>query len=169
MIAQYAGEDKWRAELKIQDDLLHTRNWKGHSTYTLEIFVAQRRNAFVSMTQCAEHVEYQFPNELTRVTYLLDAIENNDAPLQAVMALCRNDQDPGGKMNNFEATAAFLLPYDPVATKRSSDKKRSHVMVSFIDGNVASTSTKVFTGSNGVLFRYYDTEEYNTLTKPQKE
>ena len=57
------------------------------------------------------------------------------------MALCINDQDPGGKMNNFEATAAFLLPHDPVANKRASGTKRSNEMVSFIDGNVASAST----------------------------
>ena len=79
--------------------------------------------------------------------------------MQAAMALCRNDQDPGGKMNDFEATAAFLLPHDPVATKRSSGTKRSHAMVSFIDGNVASASTKVSTSSTGVAFSYYDTEE----------
>ena len=42
-------------------------------------------------------------------------------------------------------------------------------MVSFIDGNVASASTKVSTGSTGVAFRYYDTEEYNTFTNPQNE
>ena len=41
-------------------------------------------------------------------------------------------------------------------------------MVYFIDGNVASTSTKVSIGSAGVAFRYYDTEEYYTLTNPQK-
>ena len=106
---------------------------------------------------------------MMRVTYLLDAIENNDAQLQSAMDLCRNDQDPGGKMNNFEATAAFLLPHDPVATKRVSGMKRSHAMVFFIDGNVASASTKVSTGSTRVAFRYYDTAEYNTLTQPQKE
>ena len=96
-------------------------------------------------------------------------IENNDAPLQAAMDLCRNDQDPGGKMNDFEATAAFLLTHGPVTTKRALGTKRSHAMVSFIDGNVASANTKVSTGSTGVVFRYYDTEEYNTLTKPKKE
>ena len=84
------------------------------------------------------------------------------------MALCINDQDPCGKMNNFEATAVFLLPHDPVATKRASGLKRSQVMVSFIDGNVASASTKVSTGSTSVEFSYYDTKEYNTLTNPQK-
>ena len=78
------------------------------------------------MNQCAEDVDYQFPNELTRVTYLLDVIENNDLPLQAAMSLCRNDQDPGGKMNNFEATAAFLLPHNPVATKRALGTKGYH-------------------------------------------
>ena len=57
MIAQYSGEDKWRAELNVQEDLLHSRKWKVQSNFTLEIFVAQYRNAFVSMTKCAEHVD----------------------------------------------------------------------------------------------------------------
>ena len=57
IIAQYAVEDKWRAKLKIQDDLLHSRKWKGQSNYTLKRFVAQHRNAFISMNQCAEHVD----------------------------------------------------------------------------------------------------------------
>ena len=102
------------------------------------------------------------PNELTRVTNILDAIENNYAPLQAVMDLCRNDQDPGGKMNDFEATAAFLLTHDPVATKRYSGAKRSLAMISSINGDVTSASTKVSTSSTGDSFRYYDTEEYDT-------
>jgi hypothetical protein len=51
---QYAGQDKWEAELKKQDDLLHTREWKGQSNYTLERFVQQHRTAYVSMQSCAE-------------------------------------------------------------------------------------------------------------------
>ena len=30
IISQYVGEDNWRAELKIQDDLLRSLKWKGH-------------------------------------------------------------------------------------------------------------------------------------------
>ena len=56
MIGQYAGEDKWQSEIKRQDDLLHTRQWKGQSNFSLESFIGQHRNAFVSMTQCAELV-----------------------------------------------------------------------------------------------------------------
>ena len=33
---QYAGRDKWEAEIKPKDDLLNTRVWKGQSTFPLE-------------------------------------------------------------------------------------------------------------------------------------
>lgn len=36
IISQYAGQDKWEAEIKKQEQLLHTRKWKGQSNYTLE-------------------------------------------------------------------------------------------------------------------------------------
>ena len=59
---QYAGKDKWAAEIKQQEQLLHTRVWKGQSNFSLEKFIAQHRNAFVSMQACAEHIQYQLPN-----------------------------------------------------------------------------------------------------------
>ena len=49
MICQYTGDNKWETELKTQDNLLHTRIWKQQSNFTLERFIAQHRNAFVSM------------------------------------------------------------------------------------------------------------------------
>ena len=61
--SQYAGMDKWEAELKRQDEFLHNRKWKGNNSFTLKRFVAQHRNALVSMTQCAQYVEFQLPNE----------------------------------------------------------------------------------------------------------
>jgi len=95
--------------------------------------VAHNRNAFISMTQCAEHVQFQLPNEQTRVGYLMDAIGCNDAPLQAAMALVRNDTGPTGKMNNFEDTASFLLPHCPVAKKRIAGSKHDIANISDIN------------------------------------
>ena len=83
---QYAGKDKWESEIKQQDDLLHTRQWKGQSNFPLEGFIAQHRNTFILMQQCADHVEDQLPNKHTRVGYLLEAIVCPDAGLQAAMA-----------------------------------------------------------------------------------
>jgi hypothetical protein len=101
LITQYAGDDKWQAELTKQDELLHNRQWKGQSNFSLEQFIAQHHNAYATMRQSAEHVTFQLPNERTRVTYLLDAIQNSDPGLQAAMAQVRTDTDPNtGRMND---------------------------------------------------------------------
>ena len=110
LTSQYAGQDKWEAEIKCQEQLLHTRVWKGQSNFSLENFISQHRNAFVPMQANAEHVQYQLPNEHSRV---------------GAMASIKTDSGPEGMRNNFEATAVHLLSYDPVAKKRSNGYKRS--------------------------------------------
>ena len=65
LTSQYAGKDKWEAEIKRQEQLLHTRIWKGQSNFSLENFISQHRNAYVSMQASAEHVQYQLPNQLS--------------------------------------------------------------------------------------------------------
>jgi hypothetical protein len=176
LVNQYAGEDKWQSELKRQDELLHNRQWKGQSNFSLEKFIAQHRNAFVSMRQCAEHVTFQLPNERTRVSYLLDAVQCNDPGLQAAMAQVRTDSDADGKMNDFEATASYLLQYDPVSKKRAAGAKRGLSAISEVTGedsaDISSVSqggrSKTSVGKSGVEFRYYKTPEYNLLTADQK-
>jgi len=93
------------------------------SNFTLEKIIAQHHNAFVSMQQCATHVAFQLLNEHTRVGYLLDAIKTTDAGLQAAIAQIQTDDGVNGKQNNFEATAAYLLPYDPVTKKWQNIKR----------------------------------------------
>jgi hypothetical protein len=48
------------------------------------------------MEACAEHVQYQLPNQHSRVGFLLDAIQNNNAGLQAAIASVRTDDGPHG-------------------------------------------------------------------------
>ena len=57
-----------------QEQLLHTHIWKGQNNSSLEHFISQHRNAYVSTSACAEHVQYQLPNEHSRVGCLIDAI-----------------------------------------------------------------------------------------------
>jgi hypothetical protein len=167
---QYAGRDKWEAELKKQDELIHNRVWKGQSNYSLEKFIAHHRNAYVSMQQCAEHVAFQLPNDHTRVGFLLDGIQSSDAGLNAAIAQIKADDGDGGKRKDFEATASFLLPYDPVAKKQQSSTKRDHdSMVSDVTAKVSSTfGNKSGLGKSGVHLRYHTTEEYKALSKEQR-
>ena len=56
------GVDKWEANIKNQDSLLHTIKWKVQSNLNLEIFIQQHRNSYVSMQVCTKNVRYQLPN-----------------------------------------------------------------------------------------------------------
>jgi hypothetical protein len=76
------------------------QNLEGSKQLLSRIFISQHRNAYVSMEARAEHIQYQLPNQHSRVGFLLDAIQNNDAGLQADIASVRTDDSPTGKRND---------------------------------------------------------------------
>jgi hypothetical protein len=167
VISQHAGEDKWNKELKAQESFLQTRLWKGNSNFSLEKFIEQHRSAYISMQQCAEHVNYQLPNETTRVRYLTDNIQNGDPALQAALAIIRGDEAPDGRRNNFESAATYLQPTCPVAKKRkSSGGERGSYTISSAEGK---SGLKIARGKTGVEFTYHTGEEYKALTSPQRK
>lgn len=169
---QYAGVDKWESTLKQMDTLLHTRKWRGQNQYTLEKFCQHHRNAYVQMQSCSAHVEYQLPNEHTRVGYLLDAIENTDAKLLAAIANINDDKGDGtpanpGKRNDFEAAVAYLLPNDPVDRKKKGAGKRTGAEISSTE--VGSFGSKKGIGMTGVHLRWHKPSEFKKLSEEQKE
>ena len=121
------------------------------------------------MQASAEHVQYQVPNEHSRVGFLLEAIQCFNPGLQAVMASIKTDNGLEGMRNNFEATAAHLLPYDPAAKKRSSGQKRGSAQISSVMDPSPTKTKKPSIGTTGVHLRYYKTGEYRNLTNEQKE
>ena len=155
LTSQYAGKDKWEAEIKRQKQLLHTRIWKRQSNFSLENFISQHRNAYVSMQASAEHVQYQLPNKHSRVGFLLEATQCSDPGLQAAMASIKTDNGPEGMRINFEATAANLLPNDPVAKKRSSGQKRGSPQISSVMDPSPTITMKPSIGKTGVHLRHY--------------
>jgi hypothetical protein len=171
IINQFAGEDKWESEIKAKESLLHGIKWKGQSNYTLERHAAQHRSAYVSLEACAEHVDYQLPNQHSRVGYLLDSIQNNDPGLQAAMANIRSSKGPNGMRGNFEQTLAHILPYCPVAKKQTAGAKRGAGEISELnadkaEGNISSFGVKNGRGSKtGVHLRYHKHSEYQKLSE----
>jgi hypothetical protein len=160
--------------MRARTNLFHTRLWKGQSNFTLDRFIAQHRNAFVSMQAAAEHMTNQLPNEHSHVGYLLDAIQCSDAGLQAAMASIKTDQDPDGLRNNFEAAATHLLPYDPVQRKRSDHAggKRGAADISDVthdEADISAFGANKGIGKTGVHLRYHPSAEYNKLTTGQKD
>ena len=162
LISQYAGVDKWENIIRKHDNILHTRKWRGQGNFSLEQFVQIHRSAFVAMKAAAEHVSYQLPNEHTRVTYLIDAIENDDAGLQAAIASVEADNSPNSKRKDFELCAAHLLPKDPVLKKRTQSKRPSAEI------SASESEQKCGIGKTGVHYRFHTPEEYDKLNAAQK-
>ena len=130
------------------------------------------------MQECTQHVLYQLPNAQTRVTHFLDNIHCDNPPLQAAMALVRNDMKDNGtvlaKMNDFDAAVSFIIPHNTVVSKNN---KRSLADISTTNGEasnsrgaqVSSSLVKPPKGKTGVELRFYKTQEYRKLSKQQKE
>eukprot|EP00957_Ditylum_brightwellii_P032388 2454123-Ditylum_brightwellii.AAC.1 len=72
------------------------------------------------MEAASQHVNFQLPNGHSRIGYLLASIKNNDVGLQAAMANINSDQGVGGRRLDFEKAVAHLLPYCPVAKRKTA-------------------------------------------------
>ena len=80
-------------------------------------------------------------------------------------------------MHDFEATASFIIPHDPVAKRRHEGKKRGSAEISDASGapddnkpsaNVSGVSGKPGRGKTGVELQFYKRDEYRKLTPEQK-
>jgi hypothetical protein len=89
LLGQYAGNDKWEAEIKIQEASYTPEFGRVNATSRSNPLSPSTGTPTVSMEACAEHAQYQFPNQHSIVGFLLDAIQNNDAGLQAAIASVR--------------------------------------------------------------------------------
>ena len=101
--------------------------------------------------------------------FLLEVIQCSDPGLQAAMASINTDNGLEDMRNNFEATAAHLLPYDPAAKKRSSGQKRGSAQISSEMDHSPTKTKKPSIGTTGVHLHYYKTGEYRNLTNEQNE
>ena len=171
IVANHLGNDKWTIELDKHYAILSASVWKGTGNVTLETFIATHRKSYECMASAALHVDYQLPNELTRVRYLLTGILCADPKLQAAMSRAETDADING---NFEATAACIVLKDPVATRLARNKRGagqiSTVDASTQEADIAALNIKSGTGpKTGVHLRFFDPEEYHTLSYAEKD
>jgi hypothetical protein len=174
IINQYAGDDKWKSEIKAKEGILHGIKRKGQSNYSLERHAAQHRNSYVSLVACAEQVDCQIPNQHSRVGYLLDSIQNNDPELQAAMVNVRTSKGANGMRSDFEQTVTHIQPYCPVAKKKTFGAKRGAGEISSVDAEVNDVQVASFGTKNGrwpktgVHLRYHKHSEYQKLSADEQ-
>ena len=89
------------------------------------------------------------------------------------MASIKTDSGPQGMRNDFEAAAANLLPNDHAQKKRTDRAKRPSADISDVTADetadVNAFGTKKGIGKSGVHLRYHSVDDYNKLSKDQKD
>ena len=160
LVANHAGDEKYRAIVKARMNLLQNIKWNGRS-YPLEQHVSNHRTAVDDLVDCALHINNAVPNMSQRVEYLLESISCQDSALQAAMGNIRADTN--GMRSNFETAASHLIEVDPY--RRASNQGNSNT------GKQAHVSAVTFAGrgKTGVDLRWHTRKEFGELTSEQKD
>ena len=159
MLTSHTGDDKWEQLQKDKMKFMMNTKWNG-KTYSLEKFCGVHRTAYVQMQEAAVHVQFQLPNEHSRVGFLIDNIVHSDPDLRAAIANVRADRD--GMRTDFENTVTYILPVDPFV-KKPAQSQRTNPQVSAANLQNKSKS------KTGVDFRWHQPEEYKKLNPAQKQ
>ena len=157
VIANHAGDTKYRAIHKKRLNLLTNIKWNGRS-YPLETHVSNHRQALDDIKECKEHITVAVPDNAQRVEYLIDSINCSDNTLQATIGLIRANTN--NMRNDFEVAASSLIEVDPYKRQQRNPSKGN--------GQVSGVAF-AGRGSSGVDLRWHHPKEYKELTSEQKD
>ncbi len=129
--------------------------------------------AYITLTECTEHIPVEIPNDWARVTYLLNSFKMIDPSVLTAMAAVR--QDYADIRINFKNAFIFLAPSCPVLVKATKKGR-----VSF-EANVSGTGGKPQQGGLGgdrkkpekgateVTLCYHKFNEFKNLSQEQQQ
>ncbi len=160
LIANHAGDTKYRAILKKRMNLLQTIKWNGRA-YPLETHVSNHRQAVDDLKDCANHITVSVPDPAQRVEYLIDSITSNDTALQAAIGLVRANTN--NMRNDFEGAASALIEVDPYRKGQGGGQGKGR------GAQISSIDFKAGRGSTGVDLRWHPKKEFRNLSDEQRE
>mmetsp|Transcript_4425 Transcript_4425/g.6467 ORF Transcript_4425/g.6467 Transcript_4425/m.6467 type:complete len:288 (-) Transcript_4425:435-1298(-) len=158
LIANHAGDIKYRAIHKKRMTLLHAIKWNGRS-YPLESHVSNHRQAVDDLRDCSNHITIAVPDPSQRLKNLINSITCNDTALQAAIGLVRANTN--NMRINFEAVASALIEVDPYCKSQRSGGGGRGAQVSAIDLSAGR-------GSTGVDLHWYPKPEFKNLSDDQQ-
>jgi hypothetical protein len=89
--AQHAGKDVWAKLVKETETILQTHKWSGTTNVTLAQHMGRHCQAFIMLTECAEHIPVDVPNDRSRVTHLMESIQSMNPTVLAALAAVQQD------------------------------------------------------------------------------
>jgi hypothetical protein len=158
LVANHAGDVKYRAISKKRQNLLQNIKWTGMS-YPLETHVSNHRQAFDDIRECSLHITVPVPSEPQRVEYLIDSVSSKDTTLQAAIGIIRANTN--NMRNDFEAASTSLIEVDPYRRSTRQNNNR--------DANVSAIDFGAGRGSTGVDLRFHPKDKFVALPQDQKD
>lgn len=158
LIANHAGDVKYRSIMKKKMHLLQNIKWNGR-TYPLESHVSNHRTAVDDLRECSDHITVSVPDQSQRVEYLIDSIMCSDNTLQAAIGLIRANTN--NMRVDFEAAASSLIEVDPYRRSNKSGGPPRAANISAIDFGAGR-------GTTGVDLRWYPNHEFRKLSDEHK-
>jgi hypothetical protein len=111
--SQHAGKAIYDQLINNAENFLKNRTWSGTTLVTLSQHMGLHCKVYITLTECAEHIPVEIPNDWTQVTYLLDSFKTIDPSFLAAMAAVHQD-DADRRINknaslSWHPLALFLL------------------------------------------------------------
>jgi len=154
------GSNRWETVLEKADHVVSNTVWNGKSNrYPLKLHLAKLREAHNDMIRAFQYIEYEVPNEGTRVRKLLHILQCSDPRIISAKTVILADE--AGKKSNYEAASNFLFIAVP-PTRRDNDSRR---ISSTRQNDFQHTPNKGYTG---VELQFHTVPEYHKLTSNQK-
>ncbi len=168
--AQHAGKDIWDKLHKEAESVLQTQKWSCTVNVTLAQHMGKHHQAYITLTECAEHIPVDVPNEHSRDRCLMESLNSVDPTvLAALAAICQDEQD---KRVNVESAFRYLVVVCPIEAKLARNGKISFqvsgtesVAASGLGGN----TKKPGFGTTGVPLWYHKHKDFVKLPKEQKD
>ena len=156
------GSSKWDKILEDAEAYVMKREWNGRNMrFSLRAHVAKHREAHNEMMRASQHVEYELPNEHTRVGRLIKSITSKEP---AIVSAITHIQGSQTQRNDFETAAEFLLLTAPSAGNVTSTHR-----VSAINNHKGNNKNGKKGSETGIELRYYTKSEYNKLSTAEKK
>ena len=158
LIANHAGDQKYRAILKKRQHMLQNVKWNGRS-FPLETHISNQRQAIDDMNECASHITVSVPDQSQRVELLIDSINCADSTLQAAIGLVRANTN--NMRQDFELAATSMIEVDPYKRSQNNGGTRQ--------ANVSAIDFSAGRGNSGVDLRWHHAKEFRQLSSEEKD
>ena len=71
IVSQNAGKDVWEKRIKHSEEYMIQKIWTGQTRQTLVEHIDRHCQAYVALSEAADHASHHIPSENTRLSYLM--------------------------------------------------------------------------------------------------